>query len=65
MTTKARTTRQGIPDLNYYGSRKKAVEPGAAGPLAATESGAPAPADVAGEPTTVLVAATDAAISAT
>jgi hypothetical protein len=67
MDTKTRMTKQGLRDLNFYGSRKKATEAGAADPLSTTEPGAPAAADPAVDPTTLVphaaaVPATPAAI---
>ena len=64
MTTKARTTRQGIRDLNFYGSRKKEVEPGAVGPLSGTDSGTPAPLELA-KPDADLVTPAHVAVSGT
>ena len=63
MDTKTRMTKQGLRDLNFYGSRKKATEPGAVDPLSIAESGTPAPADPVADPTTIVPHA--AAIPAT
>ncbi len=42
MDTKTRSTKQGLRDLNFYGSRKKLAEASAAAALPVAELGEPA-----------------------
>ena len=52
MDTKIRSTKQGLRDLNFYGSRKKLAEANAAAALSdAGEPGVPAMVEAQAEPT--------------
>jgi hypothetical protein len=57
MDTKTRSTKQGLRDLNFYGSRKKLAEASAAAAVTASESGVPAIVEAGVEPATEVATA--------